>query len=93
MHFSIVPAARSVTSSTVKVCLTAETRSMARCGKRLVSQSQRARMHDLSRWMWVSTKPAQTSRPPPCTSSFALARSCGAIAAMRPSFTPMSVAG
>lgn len=35
-------------------------------------------MHDLSRWMWVSTKPAHTSRPPPCTSSFALAGSCGA---------------
>ena len=73
----MVPAARSVTSSTVKVCLTAETRSIARCGKRFFSWSQRPRMQDLSRWMWVSTKPEQTSRPPACASSFAAPASPG----------------
>src|SRR5258708_64562 len=50
-------------------------------------------MQDLSRWMWVSTKPAQTIRPPPCICSFALPLSRGARAAMRPSLTPMSVVG
>src|SRR5215510_2657678 len=93
MHFSRVPPARSVTSSTVKVCLTAETRSIARCGKRFFSCSQRPRMQDLSRWIWVSTKPEQTSRLPACICSRALPPSFEAMAAIRPSFTPMSTAG
>ncbi len=93
MHFSIVAEARSITSSTVKVCLTADTRSIARCGLRLVVCSQRPRMQALSRWMWVSTKPEQTRRLPPFISSLAAPPSLGAMAAMRPSLTPISVAG
>jgi hypothetical protein len=56
-------------------------------------QVQRSEMHDLSRWMWVSTTPG-TIRRPPSTISRELSRATiakpGAIAAIRPSLTPMS---
>src|ERR1700761_1793117 len=49
-------------------------------------------MQDLSRWMWVSTRPPQI-RQPAASNSGASAISRGSIAAIRPSAMPMSVGG
>ena len=62
MHCSSVAAARACTSSTVMSFLTGVTPntglSLARsCG------AQRSMMRDLSRWMWLSIRPGQASRP------------------------------
>ena len=46
----------------MKLCLTAATRGTA-SALRPGSGAQRSMMRILSRWMWVSTKPAQTRRP------------------------------
>src|SRR6516162_230231 len=53
------------------------------------SQSHRSRMCDLSRWMWLSTKPASTSRPSSCSAG-ASATMCPAISTTRPPATAMS---
>src|SRR5919201_540395 len=53
------------------------------------SQSHRSRMRDLSRWMWLSTKPGMTSRPSRCSAG-ASATMCSAISTMRPPAMAMS---
>src|SRR5262245_31134657 len=52
-------------------------------------QSHRSRMRDLSRWMWLSTNPAITSRPSSCSIGVS-ATMCPAISTMRPPAMAMS---
>src|SRR6266478_6695675 len=56
------------------------------------SQSQRSRMRDLSRWIWLSTKPAITRRPSSCSAG-ASAAMRSPMSTMRPSAMTISTSG
>src|SRR5579883_731347 len=75
-------------SSTVKPRFSGAVRATG-FSRRPSTGGQRPMIRDLSRWIWVSTSPAQTRRPPASQLSPPPA-SAGASATMRPPATPIS---